>query len=144
MQMSAVLQVALFFAAIAVVVLVACLIPLAFQARRQLEQLVVTAGQLKADLEVLVNDSRELMRNANTLATRVNQQMDDVEQMVCTARQWTERADRLVNTLGAALEPPVVAVVRNLNLLRTGATTFLQALFQRSHHNQTHNQPTQE
>ena len=144
MPMSTVLQVALFFASLAVVVLVACLIPIAFQARRQLEQLVVTAGLLKADMAVLVHDGQALMQNVNVLVTRANHQMDDVEQVVCTVRQWAERTDRLVDAVGATLEPPVVAMVRNLNLLRTGVTTFFQALMQRNSRNQKQNQPTQE
>ena len=144
MPMSSVLQVALFFASLAIVVLVACLIPIAFQARRQLEQLVDIAGQLKADLAVIARDGQELLQNLNALAARANRQMEDVEQVVRTVRQWSERTDRLVNVLGAALEPPVVAVMRNLNFLRTGVTTFFQALLQRNHHNPSHNQPTQE
>ena len=110
MPMSIVLQVALFFASLAIIVLVACLIPIAFQARRHLEQLVDIAGQLKVDLAVIARDGQELMQNLNALASRANRQMEDVEQVVRTVRQWSERTDRLVNVLGAALEPPVVAV----------------------------------
>ena len=144
MPMSIVLQVALFFASLAIIVLVACLIPIAFQARRHLEQLVDIAGQLKVDLAVIARDGKDLMQNLNALASRANRQMEDVEQVVRTVRQWSERTDRLVNVLGAALEPPVVAVMRNLNFLRTGVTTFFQALLQRNQHNPSHNQPTQE
>jgi uncharacterized protein YoxC len=141
MEMSTVLQVALFLASVAFVVLAACLVPIAFQARRDLEHLALTAMQLKAKLEVLVEDSRELVRNVDVLSKRVNQQMDEVDQVVRTARQWTERADRLVNEVGSAIEPPVFSLVRNIKLLRTGATTFLQALFQS---NQNNNQTRQE
>ena len=143
-QLSAALQVALFLASIALIVLVACLIPTAFQARRHLEQLVLTVQQLKAKLEVLVEDSRELVRNVNDLSKRANQQMDDVHQVLRTVHHWTERADRLVNEVGSAIEPPVFSAVRNMNLLRTGVTGFLQALLHRNQHHQTHNQPTEE
>ena len=80
----------------------------------------------------------------NALTTRANQQMDDVNQVVHTVRQWTQRADRLVNEVGAAIEPPVFSLVRNMNLFRTGVTTFIQALLQGNHHNQTNNQTTEE
>ena len=143
-QMSAALQVALFLASIAFIVLVICLIPTAFQARRQLEHLVHTVGQMKVELGVLVADSRELVRNANDLSKRANQQMDDVNQVVRTVHRWTERADRLVNEVGSAVEPPVFAAVRNMNLFRTGVTGFLQALLHRNHHHQTPNQTTEE
>lgn len=138
------LQIALFLASAAIVALVVCLIPLAFQARGELKKLVLAAEQLKAKAELLAEDSRELVRNVNEFTTRANQQMDDVEQLVRTARQWTERADRLVNEVGAAIEPPVFSLVRNLNRWRTGVTTFLQALTHRYHHDQTTNQPTEE
>jgi uncharacterized protein YoxC len=138
------LQIALFLASVAIVALVACLIPLAFQARGQLQQLILAAEQLKAKVEILAEDSRDLVRNFNTLTTRANQQLDNMEQVVRTARQWTERADRLVNEVGAAIEPPVLSLVRNITLLRTGVTSFFQALTHRNHHDQTPNQPTEE
>ena len=132
--MSIALQVALFVASAAVIVLVACLIPLVFQARRQLGELVLTTGQLKADLDILVLDSRELVRNANGLATRANRQLDDVAQVVRTVGEWTERADRLVTEVGAVVEPPALLVARNINLVRLGVTRFMQTLLRRNHH----------
>jgi uncharacterized protein YoxC len=141
MEMSTVLQVALFLAALAFIVLVACLIPLAFQARRRLEHLAVSAEQLKANVELLVQDSRELVRNVNELEQQVSRQMDDVGQVVGTVRRWTERADRLVEEVGSVIEPPVFAWVRNVNLFRLGATTFLQAFF---HTNRNQNKTKQE
>lgn len=131
--MSAALQIALFVASVAFVALVACLIPIAFQARRQLEQLVSTAGQLKADVDVLVQEGRELVRSANTLVTRASEQLHDVENVVRTVRQWKDRADRLVNQVGAAIEPPVFSLARNMNLFRLGVTTLLQILSCRNH-----------
>lgn len=142
--MSMALQVVLFIASVAFIGLTACLIPLAFQARCQLKQLAVTADQLKIKLEVLMADSRELMRNMNTLTTRANQQMDDVNQVVRTVNQWTQRADRLVNEVGSAVEPSVFSFVRNLNLVRTGITTFIQALLNRNHHNETQKPTTED
>jgi uncharacterized protein YoxC len=135
--MSTALQVALFVASVAFTVLVICLIPIAFRARRQLEQLVVTAEELKGKLQVLVEDSRELVRNVNELSKRANQQLDEVNHVVQTARGWTDRADRLVNEIGSAVEPPVHSLLRNMNILRTGVTTFLQFLSHRNQHHQT-------
>jgi uncharacterized protein YoxC len=138
MEISSILQVALFLASVAIIVLVACLVPIAFQARRHLEHLALTAEQLKAKLEVLVQDSRELVRNVDTLSKRVNQQMDEVDHVVRTARQWTDRADRLVNEVSSAIEPSVFSFIQNLNLLRRGATTIVQTLL----HRKTRQQPT--
>jgi uncharacterized protein YoxC len=139
MEISAALQVALFLASVAIVVLVACLVPIAFQARRHLEHLALTAEQLKAKLEALVLDSRELVRNVDALSKRVNQQMDEVGHVVHTAREWTDRADRIVNEVGSAIEPSVFSFVQTLNLLRKGASTMIQTFWHRKTNQQPNN-----
>ena len=139
-QMPALLQAALFLASLAVIVLVACLIPIAFQARRHIAQLAITAGQLKSDLGVLVQDSRELVRNVNALTTRANEQIDELGQVVGTVRQWTQHADRFVSGVGMAIELPAFSLLRNMNLVRTGVTTFLRTLLGRNHYDQTQDQ----
>ena len=129
MEMSTVLQVALFFASLAIILLVACIVPIAFQVRRRLEQLALTADSLKASGELLVRDSRELVLNVNDLAVRANQQLDDAAEVVHTVRQWTQRTDRLLNEVGSVVEPPVFTIVRKINLLRAGASTLFKVLF---------------
>ena len=133
--MSTALQVPLFVASVAVIVLAACIVPLAFQARRRLGRLALTAEEFKADVKVLVQDSREMVRNMNELATRANRQLGDTAKVVNTVQRWTERADRLVDEVGSAIEPPVFSLVRNMNLFRTGATTFLQTIFRTKQNN---------
>lgn len=127
----------MFVASIIFIILALCIIPIAFHFRHKLEQLVVTVGQLKDKFEALAEDSHTMVRNVTDLSKRANQQLDEVDHMVRTARGWTERADRLVNEVGSAVEPPVHSAVRNMNLFRTGVTTFLQVLLQRNQHNQT-------
>ena len=134
--MSTALQVALFVAALTFIVLAICIIPVAFHLRRKLEQLVITHGQLKEKLQVLVDDSHEMVRNVTELSKRANEQLDEVSRVVQTTRQWTERVNRLVNEVGSAIEPPVHSLVRNMNLFRTGFATFLQVLSHRNQHNQ--------
>ena len=131
MEMSAVLQVAMFFASVAIVVLVACILPIMFHMRRRLENLTLAA-------EALVHDSREMVRNVNELTKRAHQQMDDTAKILHTVQEWTARADRLVDEVGSAIESPVFTLVRNMNRFRTGAATFLQMLFQNN------NKPKQE
>jgi uncharacterized protein YoxC len=137
MEISVALQIALFFASLSVIVLVACIVPIAFQTRRNSEQLLRTIEELKSNTQLLAQDSRELVRSLNDLCRRANQQMDELSQILRTAQQWTQRADRLVEEVGSAIEPPVFSLARNLNLFRTGATTFLRTLFHLNHHNQT-------
>ena len=111
--------------------------PLVFQARRKLEQLLATTEELKEKAQALVEDSHEMVRNIADLSRRANEELDGVSQMVHTARQWPERVDRLVNVVGSAIEPPVHSALRNMNLFQTGVTTFLQVLLHRNQHNQT-------
>jgi methyl-accepting chemotaxis protein len=126
--MSTALQAALFVASLTFIILALCILPVAFHLRRKLEQLVITAADLKEKLQLLVEDSHEMVRNVTELSKRANQELDEVSRVVQTARQWTERVDRLVNEVGSAIEPPVHSVVRNINLFRAGVTTFLQVL----------------
>lgn len=142
--MSAALQVALLVTSIAFLVLMACILFIALQSRRQLEQLVLTAAQLKANLELLIDDTRELVRNGNRLVTRADEQLREVEQVVRTVRAWTGRADRFVNEVGAAIEPPVFSLVRNVALFGTAAASFLRALLHRNHHDEAHVEMTEE
>jgi uncharacterized protein YoxC len=135
--MSIALQVALFFASMTFIVLALCIIPVAFHLRRKLEQLVITTTDLKEKLNILVQDSHEMVRNVTQLSKRANQQLDEVSIVVQTVRGWTERADKIVNEVGSAVEPPVHLLVRNMNLFRTGIATFLQFLSHRNQHRQT-------
>jgi len=129
MEISTPLQVALFLASIAVIILAAWIIFISFAARTVLKKLSCTAEEVKADLEVLVQHSHELISNVTEVSRRVSQQVDEVETVVRTVRQWTERVDRIVEEVGSAIEPPVFTAVRRVNIFRKGAGAFLRALF---------------
>src|SRR5882762_3084524 len=118
--MSITLQVALFLASLAIIVLVACLVPMAFLMRSHLNSLVRTAEQSKTDMQTLVHDSHELIRTVTDLSQRASRQLDEVDRVVATVREWTDRADHFVNEVGSVVEPPVFTIARNMNLLRTG------------------------
>jgi uncharacterized protein YoxC len=138
MEMSVALQVALFLASLAVIVLAVFLVYFSLQARAHLKELSRSAVQMKADLEVLVQNSHQLISNATEVSKRISQQVDEAEVVVHTVRQWVERADRIVDEVGSTIEPPILTTVRNINLFRKGAVTFLQALFhldQNNRHN---------
>jgi uncharacterized protein YoxC len=131
--MAMTLQIALLVASIAFVALVAVLIPVVVRANRQLEKLVVTIGEVRADLDALVEESRGLVRNVNTLVTRASGGLKDVEEVVSAVRTWKNRVDRMVNAIGTLVEPPVFALARNVGLLRMGVTATLRALSNHNH-----------
>ena len=135
--MSTTLQVALFIASLTFIVLALCIIPVAFHLRRKLEQLVITAGELREKLQLLVEDSHVMVRNVTELSKRASEQLDDVGCVVQTVRQWTDRAGKIVNEIGSVVEPPVHSLVQNMNLFRTGIAGFIQFFSHRNQHNQT-------
>ena len=136
-HMSIALQVALFLASLAIIVFVACLVPMIFLMRSHLNRLVCTAEQSKTDMQALVHDSHALIRTVTELSKRVNRQLDEVDQVVATVHEWTDRTDHFLNEVGSVVEPPVFTIVRNMNLLRTGVTGFVHALLNLSHHNRS-------
>jgi hypothetical protein len=129
------LQAVLFTAGVAVTVLVACLIPMLFQARRRLGQVAATAEHFKAALIPLVDESRDLVRTLTHLGERANRDLDGLTCVVRTVEQWAERADHLVNELGSAIEPPVHSAARTISLARAGMHGFLDVLLHRNNSN---------
>ena len=122
MNLSTALQVALLVASTAFVLLVACLIPVVFRAQRQVERLVAAVGEVKADLDVLVDEGRELVGNVNTLVERVNGHAHDAEQIVGTVRQWA----------------------RNVDLVRMGVTALMRGFSNRNHRGEASRRTTEE
>ena len=80
-------------------------------------------------LRDLFQHSHELISNVTGVSQRVSEQVDEVDAVVKAVRHWTERADRAVEEVGSAIEPPILTAVRSINLFRKGAAAFLQALF---------------
>jgi uncharacterized protein YoxC len=142
--MPAALQIALLAASFAFVVLVACLIPAVFRAQRQLEKLVLTIQETRADLDVLVEESRGLVRNVNALVTRANAGMKDAHEVVSAVRTWKNRVDRMVSAVGAIVEPPVFALARNVSFLRLGVAATLRALSHNNHRDETRRETVEE
>lgn len=117
--MSFALQVALFLACIAVVLFVSLLIPLAilFYRRasnitRQLEEII------NGDLKKLIQDSQTMVQNINLLSTHTNRQLDELDKVTGIVLRWSERANHIVEEVGALAEVPLINAVRNLKVLR--------------------------
>jgi uncharacterized protein YoxC len=132
--MSNLLQVALFFASVAVVIFVACGIPAVLQLRKSAARMTQTLEELKAEVSLLVQDSRRLLHNVDELSTRAHQQCDEVERVIHTVRGWTERANRVVEEVGTVLEPPIFTAARNAQIFRKGIAKFLEIFLNRNHH----------
>jgi len=126
--MSNALQVALFLASAAIIILVACVVPMAFSMHQSMKTLVDSAERSKCDMQTLVQHSQELIRNITDIARRASGQMDEIDHVIATVRDWTESADHFLKEVGSVVEPPVFTIVKNMNVLRSGVTGFLRAL----------------
>ena len=120
------LQIALFLASVAIVVLVAVLVPVFLSLRKQV-------AELNADVKLLVHDSRTMVQNVNQLTTQAQQQMDETEQMLQVVRGWLDRADRFVHQAGDLIEGPVLTGARILNGLGTLLQPWLKIDGRSSH-----------
>ena len=132
--MSIVLQIALFFASVAVVIFVAFCIPAILQLRQHAARMAQTLAEVKAEISPLLQDSRKLLHDVNELSTRAHQQFDDMERAIQTVRGWTERVDRVVEEVGIVLEPPILTAARSAQIVRKGIVKFLETFLNRNHH----------
>jgi len=129
--MSVPLQIAVGLAALAFVALVATLVPAILQVRRQADQIAATVEDLRGDVAGLVRDSRDTLARLGDLSTRVEQEWHHVEKVVGTVRDWTERADRVITQVDAAIEPPLMSTVRAVGLARVGIGAFMDVFRRR-------------
>ena len=132
--MAMLLQIALFLASVAVVIFVSFCIPAMLQLRKHAAWMTKTLAELKAEVSLLVQDSRKLLHSVNELSTRANQQCDEVERVIQTVRGWTERADRVVEEVSSVLEPPILTTARNVLIFRKGIAKFFATYLNRNHH----------
>ena len=129
------LQIALFLASVAVVIFVAYCIPAMLQLRKNADRMAQTLAELKAEVSLLLQDSRKVLYSVNELSMRAHAQCDDVEQVIQTVRGWTERVDHVVEEVGSAVEPPVLAAARNVQIFYKGIAKFFETFLNRNHHN---------
>ena len=89
--MAIALQIALFLASVAIVIFVAFCLPVVLQLRKHADRITQTLEELKAEVSVLVKDSRTVLRSVSELSTRAHQQCTNVEHVVQAVRGWTDR-----------------------------------------------------
>jgi hypothetical protein len=102
------LQVALYAASCAIIVLAAILAHVLLRLKHQLERTVTAVEHLEAQLTPLAREARVVVGRLSDLS---------------------ERVERVTGAAAGLLLPPVQAFNRTAQLLQTGATTFLQALW---------------
>lgn len=128
------IKIALLFALLSSTAFVICFIPVVWHLRRQVDRVIEAAEEMKSDVHNMLRETRALIHTVTELAGRINGQMEELEAIAHMLRQWVERVDRLTRAVGSVVEPPVLAIGRQANIFRSGATAFLRALIHPSHH----------
>jgi len=130
--------VALYAASLAVVVFVSITCGALFHFRKQLERLVRAVEEVKAEMTPLAHETRLLVNRLHDLSGRIQGQWSEVEEIIETARHWSERANRVVEGIGAVATLPVLAATDGIRRLRRGIGVFVQVLLNRTriHHHQ--------
>jgi len=128
MEMSIALQIALFLASLAIVVLVVCIVPIAFQVGHSMKHLARTTERLEASTQALLHDSRELVRNITDLSDRTSRYMEEAGKVSHIVHLWAERADQFSKVVGSLVEPSILSLLFDSKALRVGATVFLKTL----------------
>jgi len=128
-NLSTVLQIALTLASFAVILVSACLIPVLLQVSRHMEKMSANVEEVKNKVNILLDDTRELVQNVNELSRQINSRVSDAGEMLDVAREWASRTNTLVSGLSSTIELPFASVFRKVKLLQMGATTFFRTLF---------------
>jgi uncharacterized protein YoxC len=135
-QLPTALQVALYLASAAAILLSAVLIVLQLQFRAQVERIVRAVEELKTEVSPLVQETRIVVDRLRDLSGRVQGQWSEVEAIIDTARTWSQRANHLVEGIGSVVEPPIFQVSRNIFIVKKGLETFFRAFFSRKQQHQ--------
>jgi len=116
--------------------LVAVLIVLLLQFRRQIERVVRAVEVLKAEVTPLAQETRVVVERLRELSGRVQGQWVEVERIIDTARTWSQRANHLVEGIGSVVEPPILGASRKIHIFRKGLETFVRAFSNRKQQHQ--------
>jgi hypothetical protein len=77
------------------------------------------------DLKKLIQDSQTMVQNINLLSIHANKQLDELTTTLSTVLGWSDRADHIVEEIGAMSEEPLINAVRNSKVLRHGGSLWV-------------------
>jgi uncharacterized protein YoxC len=126
-RVSTTLEIIIGLACISIIVLVGVIIPVALAIKTHLEMLTNDTRELKADIHSLIKDTQKMVQAVDQLTTRANQQMDEINVIVKTVHEWTDRTGRILNAVGNIVEPPLFAVSNKIGIVRAVVGAFWSA-----------------
>ena len=112
--MSTHLQIALSAASVAVALFVFLMIPLSILLYRRAIGVSRQLEELNTELKGLVQDSRTMVQSISAVTDHVNEQLDELDSIVGIVRRWSERADHVVDEVGATVEVPLLKATRKI------------------------------
>jgi uncharacterized protein YoxC len=102
-QIPMALQAALYAGSVAIVVMVAFLIVLLLQFRRQIERVVRAVDELKVEVIPLAKETRIVVGTLRDLSEQVQERWLEVKGILDMARSWSQRASHLVEGIGCVV-----------------------------------------
>jgi len=128
-QLPMALQVALYTASAAIIVLAAVLVPVLLRFRKQLDRVATAVEGFEAEFIPLARETRAVVDQWRGLSELARRQLLAVDDLVGTVRGWTSKTGRVADAAGGLLLAPVLAFNRTTRVVQTGLTAFLHALW---------------
>ena len=111
-----------------IVILTILLIATAIYLKVKVDSMEKSVAQVKGELMDLIQESRAVVSELKQFSARMSQPMADIEEITRTARSWTARTDRLVDTLGTIAEPPLFFLSKKIKIAEAIFSGVLQTL----------------
>ncbi len=112
--MSTFLEISLILASLAIVVFVGMCIPFILFAKKKMEHFADANDQLQTNINQLIGESREMIRQISQFTERADTELKEVSQVVHTVQEWADKANGVVDEVKGFVEP----VVQNFTRFR--------------------------
>jgi hypothetical protein len=122
------IYIAVLAACCSIVILTALSIVAAVYLKARADSMERSVSQLKGDLLELIRESRSVVEEVRQAAASISKPMEDIDHITHTARGWTDRADRLIDAVGAIAEPPIFLLSKNIKSVGGIVSGVLQML----------------
>src|SRR5947207_2082300 len=101
------IYIAVLVASFSILTMAVAFVVTAIHFKNRMNAMEKNVAQTTTELTALIQDTRVLVKEVQQVTSRVSKQLEDVEHITRTARGWTDRAERVINAVGAVAEPPL-------------------------------------
>jgi uncharacterized protein YoxC len=132
--MSIALEVALFIACIAFIILVPVIILTLYRIHQVTERLLHVVEGFREETKPLIRSMSATADRLHAVSIAAQDQLHEVDKIVRMVRDWSKRVDRLVGEIGSVVEPPIFAASHRFGLLWAGMRTFVETFLSGNKH----------